>query len=302
MRFMAEAAITTQELFDPDFLESLTRLHIVARRVARGGRHAEQRSKDLGSGIEFRDFRPYSSGDDLRGVDWNIYRRLGRVFLRLFEEFEDLPLYLLTDVSASMFLEEPPRARQALRCALALASIALHQHDSVGLFPFSDDLQITLKPRAGKGRLFRFAEAMSALTPGGATDFQTALRRLGALRLREGLVVIVSDFFDPGGIDGVIDALRHLRHRLLLVQLWRSSDRDPDVKGDLQLIDCETEHAQDVSATAPVVAAYKKAYDRFTESLLGFTRKRKAGLLRLDVEQEVVPQLASLFETGRYDA
>ena len=107
---MAAAPIPLAELFDPDFLASVQRLRISARRVARGGRYAEQRSRDLGHGIEFRDYRPYAPGDDLRAVDWNIYRRLGRVFLRLFEELEDLPLYLLPDVSASLFLEQPPRA------------------------------------------------------------------------------------------------------------------------------------------------------------------------------------------------
>ena len=89
---MAGGAIDTSELFDPEFLESLGHLRLVARQVPRGGRFAEQRSRDLGSGIEFKDYRPYAPGDDLRGVDWNVYRRLGRVFLRLFEELEDLPL------------------------------------------------------------------------------------------------------------------------------------------------------------------------------------------------------------------
>ena len=130
----------TDELFDPDFLESVQRLRIVARRVPRGGRHAEQRSRDLGHGIEFRDFRAYTPGDDLRAVDWNVYGRLRKVFLRLYEELEDLPVYLLVDVSASMFHETPPRARAGLRTALALAAITLGQHDSVGVFPFSDDL------------------------------------------------------------------------------------------------------------------------------------------------------------------
>ena len=102
-------------LFDAAFLDSLQGLRIIARRVPRGGRHADQRSLDLGSGIEFRDFRPYSPGDDFRAIDWNIYRRLGRVFLRLFEELEDLPLYLMPDVSDSMFQEDPPRAPLPVR-------------------------------------------------------------------------------------------------------------------------------------------------------------------------------------------
>ena len=116
---MPSRSLSPSEIFDPAFLESLKALRFVARRVAAGGRFAEQRSKDLGSGIEFRDYRPYTAGDDFRSIDWNIYRRLGRVFLRLFEELEDLPLYLLPDVSDSMWLEEPPRARAGLRAAYA---------------------------------------------------------------------------------------------------------------------------------------------------------------------------------------
>ena len=98
---------TSDELFDSKFLDSLKNLRLIARRVPAGGRFAEQRSSDLGHGLEFRDFRPYAPGDDLRAVDWNIYRRLGRVFIRLFEELEDLPLYLMPDISGSAFLEDP---------------------------------------------------------------------------------------------------------------------------------------------------------------------------------------------------
>lgn len=286
------------ELFDPEFLESLSRLRMLARRVARGGRHAEQRSLDLGTGIEFRDFRPYSPGDDFRAIDWNIYRRLGRVFLRLFEELEDLPVYLLPDVSRSMYLEQPPRARAGLRCGLALASIALNHHDTVGLFPFSDDLAIALRPQGGKGRLMRFAEAMAAQEPGGVTSLESSLRRFSALKLRSGLAVIISDFFDPDGVESVIAALKTLRHKLLLVQLVRDVDRDPKVTGDLRLLDCETGTTEDVSATAAVLNHYREAYDRFQERLSEFVRQRNAGLLRLDVDAEVVPQLATLFETG----
>ena len=294
-------AISATELFDPEFLAALQHLHIHARRVARGGRHADQRSMDLGSGIEFRDFRPYVPGDDFRSIDWTIYQRLGRVFLRLFEELEDLPLYLLPDVSRSMYLEEPPRARAGLRCALALASIALNQHDSVGLFPFSNDLDVVLRPRAGKSRLMRYAEAMSNLEVGGETDLARSLRTLNALRLRQGLVVLVSDFFDPQGAAHVVSALARLRHRLLLVQLVRPADRDPGLAGDLQLRDCESGAVEDVSATTAVLERYRQAYDRFQQQIVDFAKSRNVGLLQLDVEQDILAQLATLFQTGSYE-
>jgi uncharacterized protein (DUF58 family) len=288
------------ELFDSQFLESLQHLKLVARRVPAGGRFAEQRSADLGHGIEFRDFRPYAPGDDLRGVDWNIYRRLGRVFLRLFEEFEDLPLYLMPDVSRSAFLESPPRALAGLRCALALAAVSLGQHDQVGVFPFSDDLNVLVRPQSGKRRVLSFAQRLAEVEPGGRTDLVRSLRRLGGMRLRHGLLVIVSDFFDPAGIDAVLEALGHVRHRLLLVQLVRDSDRDPRIQGEVRLRDCETGEVEDVSVTGQVLESYRAAFTRFETAIADFARRRNAGLLRLDVESEVVPQLASLFESGHY--
>lgn len=294
--------VPRDELFDTAFFEAVARLRIVARRVAGGGRFAEQRSKDMGSGIEFRDFRAYSPGDDMRAIDWNIYRRLGRVVLRLFEELEDLPLYLMPDVSASMFVESgdgaSPRAVAGLRAALALAAISLRQHDTVGVMPFAEDLRIAVRPQAGAGRTLTLAGHLAAIEPGGPTDLVRSIRRLKATRLREGLVAIVSDFFDPRGIETVLHELGGLRHRLLLVQLARASDRDPDIRGDLRLLDCESGQAENVSVTPAVLASYRAAYDRFQEQLTEFARRRNAGFVRIDVDAPVVPQLAQLFESG----
>ena len=295
-------AIPFDELFDADFLESVHHLRFVARRVDRRGRFAEQRSRDLGDGIEFRDFRPYAAGDDFRAIDWNIYQRLGKVFLRLFEQLEDLPLYLLPDVSTSAFAESPPRARAGLRASLALAAISLNQHDSVGLLPFADDLRVVQRPQAGKGTLVRFARRLAALEPGGGTDLVASLRRLDALRLRRGVVAIVSDFFDPAGIEALTTALRRVRHRLVLIQLVRKTDREPDITGDLRLRDCETGVAENVSITRDVLDSYRAAYDRFDHGLTEFARRHGAGLVRLDCDEDVVPQLAELFSAGSLDA
>lgn len=293
--------IESSELFDAEFLTALRRLHIHAKRVARGGRHADQRSRDLGDGIEFRDFRPYVPGDDFRAIDWTIYRRLGKVFLRLFEEMEDLPVYLMPDISQSMYLENPPRAKAGLRCALALASITLNQHDTVGLFPWGSDLTVELRPQSGAGRIMRFAEVLAGLEPRGETDIQRAVRTFNAFRMREGLAVFVSDFFDPNGIEGVLKALRQVRHRILLVQLVRKSDRDPGLLGDLQLRDCESGAVEDVSATPAVIEKYQAAYDTFQNQLTDFANKRGIGLLQLDIEGDVLSQLAQLFESGRFE-
>ena len=104
----------------------------------------------------------------------------------------------------SLFLETPPRALAGLRTTLALASISLTHHDAVGLFPFSDDLQMLAKPQTGRGKVHVFAELLAGLEAGGVTQFEPAVRRFNSFGLRRGLVAVVSDFFDPNGIDSVV--------------------------------------------------------------------------------------------------
>lgn len=303
---MPQPVSSRDELFDTAFLEAAQRLRLVARRVAPRGRFADQKSRDRGSGLEFQDYRPYSHGDDMRAIDWTVYQRLGRVFVRLFEEHEDLPLYLLPDVSKSAWLESPPRAVAGLRACLSLAAISLGQHDSVGVFPFADDLTVLQRPTSGKGRLMELASRMATLTeaPGGTTDLAKSLKRFRGLGLREGLVVIASDFFDPRGLEGITAAVRGLRHKLLFVQLMRPVDRDPAANvgvGDVRFVDCESGDAHDVSLTPDVIARYQTSYDAFGTGLADLARSRGAGMLALDADEDVVPQIASLFENGRRD-
>ncbi|MCB9890568.1 MAG: DUF58 domain-containing protein [Planctomycetes bacterium] len=297
---MTTTSVTIPDLFDPEFLASVERLKLIARRVAPSGSPAEKRSKQQGSGMEFRDYRPYSPGDDIKAIDWNVYRRLGKVFLRLFEEQRDLPVYVVPDVSRSMFHGDVPRIDACLRAAFAFAAIALREADSVGVFPFSDTLDVALRPGSGSGRLLRVATSLTKVEPGGPTDFVAAMRRFSAMRLRPGLVVVVSDFFDRNGLEGVLDAFRSVQHRLCFVQLVRKTDAQPNLEGELLLQDCESGHESEVSITPAVLDAYRELYRKFEDGMTSFARKRHAGLVRIDVEDNVVDQLAQLFESGAY--
>ncbi len=300
--------IARTDLCDAAFLAALDRLRIVAKRVAPRGRFAEQRSADKGAGIEFKDYRPYVAGDDLRAIDWNVYRRLGRVFVRLFEELEDLPLYLLPDVSRSAFFEtatEKPRVIAGLRAALGFAAVSLGQHDRVGVFPFADDLRVLVRPSGGKGRILSLAERVASLVESGPnrpTDIERSLATFQSLRLREGLVVLLSDFFDPRGLDVVTRAISRLRHRVLLVRLVRTSDAEPTLRGDLRLVDCESRLAADVSITDALLQRYRAAHQRFRDGLATFAVAHGFGLVELDVDRDVLPQLERLFAHGAFVA
>ncbi len=285
-------------LFPPEFARAVHRLRLIARQVPAGGRHADQSSRSLGAGMEFRDFRSYAPGDDLRRVDWNIYRRSGRVFLRLFEESQDLPVYLLPDVSDSMFFETPPRADAARQMAAALAAVALNQLDRAGIYPFGARLVQPLPAVGGKKSLWRMLTYLERLAPAGATDMARSLRQFGSLRIRGGLAVIISDFFDPGGIEAVVEAMRSLRHRLLLVQVVRSSDATPPLGGELRLTDCESGNGVDVTVGARGLERYRRAYQAFNDRLMDFAARRKAAHLKLDSDEPVLPQLGRLFVNG----
>lgn len=294
--------LTFEQLFDPEFLDSLETFNLRIKRFLRQGRLGEQVTHDRGIGLEFKDFKQYVAGDDLRAVDWNIYRRLGRLFVHVFEEYQDLPLYLLVDRSRSMFLEETPRVHAALRSALALSSIALSQHDVVALLSFSDELEMHSRPIVGKKQLTLLGRRLVSLDEQEGTQLSQAIRQLAFRKLRPGLLVVLSDFFDPSGLDAVTDALKTCRHKLLLVQMVKNIDSDPtqneDLVGDIRLVDCETSDAVDVSVEPAVLNRYRRIYDEFNQRLTGFAAEQGIGLVRLNADDDVLDQLAGLFESG----
>jgi uncharacterized protein (DUF58 family) len=298
---MSRAAIPFERLFDPEFLAALSHLKIAANRVAGGGHFGNRLSRDLGIGPEFRDYRAYTPGDDLRAIDWNIYRRLGRLFLRLYEEQQDLPLYLMPDISPSMFFEPAPRALTALRCALAFAVVSLNHHDSVTLLPFDDQVKVRVKSMSGKASTMAFAQHLARLSAASAarTDLAGAFRRVATMNLRRGLLVVISDFFDPNGLDMVAEALRAVRHRLLFVQVVRKNDAEPELAGELRLRDCETGGVTEVTITPHVLQKYRDAYGSFVRRLTEMVRHLHGGLLQIDADIDLLQQLNALFGSGQ---
>ena len=288
------------ELFDPDFLAALQPFSLRARRVSAAGRPAEQLSRDRGVGLEFADYKAYVPGDELRTVDWNIYRRLGRLFIRVFEERRDLPVYVLVDRSRSMYIETPPRIHAGLKMALALSAIALAQHDSVRLLSFSDDVDLNIGAASGTRGLIGLAHRLAALAEQGGTDLVGALRHLAGRRLRRGLLVVVSDFFDPSGVDAVVAELALCRHRLLLAQLTKDADANPaahgELRGDVRLRDCETGATVDVTITPALLARYHSARTAFDDKLTDFAAEHGAGVARLDADGDMLAQITTLFQ------
>lgn len=288
------------DLFDPAFLAALDRFSLRVAEAQKGGRLADQRTPARGQGADFADFRAYAAGDDLRTIDWNLYRRLGKLFVRVFEERQDLPVYLLIDVSRSMYIETPPRIRAARRIAFGLSALALRQQDAVTLLPFSDGEAVPAqRPVSGKANIARIAHALATLRPGGRTGLTAAIGRLAATRMRRGLLVIVSDFFDDDGIGETISAMRGLRHRLLLVQLKKAHDADPLLGGDVMLDDGEVDGGVPLTITPELTDAYRRAWRSFNRHLTDFAESNAVGLMSIDADGDVLEQMTDFFAGGR---
>lgn len=295
---------TAAELFDPAFVRALEGLRILARSVPAGGRHAEQRSRARGQGQEFTDVRPYVPGDDFRTVDWHVFQRLDKVFVRLFLQDEDLPVYFLLDMSASMARGPSvgagmPRSIVARRAVAALAYVALNHMDRISVYPFAATPLRPLPGCSGKNAFQRLLAYLSGLPAEGTTSLVEALQQFGARRLRRGLCVLVSDGFDPRGADAVLAAAGRIQHRLLWLRPVHQGEQRPVwLRGELRAVDCETGDSIEVGVDDAMLDRYAAAYAAFTEQLTAAALARGGGYLELRSDQDLVPQLATLFRHG----
>src|ERR671933_2562109 len=160
----------TQPLLDPEFLARLEQLELVSRKVLLGRMKGERRSKRKGQSVEFADYRNYVVGDDLRFLDWNLYARLDRLFIRLFMEEEDLHFYLLVDNSLSMDFGTPTKLHYARQVAAALGFVGLVNLDRVVLEVFNDRLTQSLPPLRGRRSLWRLLDFLGEVEGAGARD------------------------------------------------------------------------------------------------------------------------------------
>jgi uncharacterized protein (DUF58 family) len=246
-----------EAMLSPEFLRKLEQLSLVLTRTFAGRMHGERRSMHRGQSVEFADFRNYSHGDDLRYVDWNVYARLEKLFLKLYVEEEDLHVHLLLDSSRSMGFGAPDKFLIARRICAALGYIALNNLDRVSLTAVTDRLGPRLGSIRGKGNVFTLFTWLQGLQADGATDFAKVLKDYALLARRPGMVIIISDFLAPG----IEDGLRTLVGRKFaptLLQVLAPEEITPPYGGDLRLVDAETGESREITVTAGLLHRYRQ--------------------------------------------
>ena len=262
--------------FDERFLRKLESLSIIVKRTFSGLARADRRTRRVGAGIEFADHRAYAAGDDLRYLDWNLYGRVGRLLVRLFEEDEDLSIAVLCDTSASMGMGQPRKLDLALQVGAALAYVGLANLDRVALYPIGAALGTGLPPARGKAHILPMLRFLEGVTPGGQTDLAAAVRAFlrQHRRSRRGLVILISDFYDPAGYRQALDLLRHDRFEVIVVQVSAPDEIKPTLRGDVTVRDVETGDERELTIAPAVLEAYQRRRTALLRDLSGFCRER----------------------------
>lgn len=256
-----------RRVLDAEFLRKLERLALVARRVRAGHAKGERKSTRKGSSVEFADYRDYVQGDDLRHVDWNLFGRLDALYLKLFQEQEDLTLHLLVDVSASMAFGAPSKIDFACKTAAALGYIALVKYDRVSIEAFSGDGAQRFLPCRGKASAKRLFDFLEHVACGGSTALEQSCRHYAQRCRQKGILVLISDFMDPAGFDGCLRRLALPGYDACIIHVLARSEVDPPITGDLRLIDSETGAFTEITASRALLERYTANLRAFRDEL-----------------------------------
>jgi uncharacterized protein (DUF58 family) len=266
-------------LLTPELLRRLEQFQLLAARRAKSSAKGERRSRARGQSVEFADYRNYVAGDDFRYLDWNLYARLERLFLKLYEEERELPVSIFLDASESMGFGSPRKFDFARQVAAAVGYVALCGFDRVSVHVFPESpaeaaVRGALKAIRGRRSALGFFQNLNQVTAQGAAELNEALRR-AALQVRQaGVAVVLSDFLDPSGYDAGLSALVGRGFQVSAVQVLAPEELNPPAYGDLRLVDSETGHKQEVTFGRYRLAAYQKTVQNFCQRLREFCRAR----------------------------
>jgi uncharacterized protein (DUF58 family) len=279
-----------EPFFTEDFLLRLERLVMAARRATPGQTQGERRSPRRGQSVEFSDFRPYVAGDDFRRIDWNAYARLERFFIKLFVEEEDLSVHFLIDCSRSMRWGQPDKLDYAIHAAGALGYITLCSLDRVTVTGLSEAEKTTngyyFPAQRGKRQalsLFNFLQKLTT-TPvpiQGRLDPVRQLRAYAGNSGHPGLLVLFSDLMDDGWVDG-LSALAGRGFEISVVHVLSPDEVNPDLEGDLKLLDLEEDAAVEVTADYDLLSRYRQNLADWQKDLHNFCSRRNMNYVPLE--------------------
>ncbi len=264
---------TGSALLSAETMAKLERMELVSRKIFRGRMKGERRSKRKGQSVEFADFRNYVSGDDLRFIDWNLFARLDRLYLKIFLEEEDLHFYTIIDDSMSMEFGEPTKFFVAKQIAASLAYIGLCRGDRVSVSSFETSATpVVIRGKSSAHRLLGHLDSLACVTS--ATTMAESIKRFCVKNTGKGIVVLVTDLMNKSGYESALRMLVAREMDIFLIHLLSPEELAPGAQGDLKLVDCEDGDQREVSISAGLLHRYQQTLTAFIEQARSFCNKR----------------------------
>jgi uncharacterized protein (DUF58 family) len=242
--------MTLQRFLDPAVLAGISGLDLIAKTVVDGFVAGLHRSPDFGFSQEFAEYRAYSPGDDLRHVDWNLFARTERCYLKRYRGETNSQLTILLDASNSMNYSSHSVSKMnyARYAAASLFYLAIHnQRDPAGLIVFDDEVRNYIRPSTRQGQLHRLLAGLEQAEPRARTDFMKPLAHFQEFLRRRGVVLVISDFYEsPEKIVKTIEPLRFHGSEVILFHVLDPQEIRPELRGPSILVDMETEQRLEV--------------------------------------------------------
>ncbi len=266
-------------LITPELLRRLEQFQLLAARRAKSAAKGERRSRARGQSVEFADYRNYVAGDDFRYLDWNLFGRLDKLFLKLYEEERELPVTIFLDASESMTFGTPPKFDFARQVAAAIGYVALCGFDRVSVQVFPDAtgesaVRGALRSVRGRKSSLQFFHNLAQVHAQGQAALNESLR-LGALSARQaGVGIVLSDFLDPAGYESGLTTLIGRGFQVSAVQILAPEEVNPSTYGDLKLVDSETGAVQEVTFGKFRLNSYRQTVQNYIQRLREYCQSR----------------------------
>lgn len=261
-------------ILSPALLAKLERFELVSRKIFRGRMKGERRSPRQGQSVEFADFRNYVPGDDLRFIDWNLYARLDKLFLKLFLEEEDLHFYGLIDTSSSMNFGKPSKLDYAKELAAALGYIGLCRSDRVRIESLASTPRNPGPILRGRASLWRMMDYLQGIPSDANVPLKDGIKNFCLRNSGQGILVLITDLMDKGGFEQALRPLVGQRLDVYVIHVLSQEEIDPDIKGDIKLVDCEDGEAREITVSKPLLDKYKRTLAGFIEGARDFCSRR----------------------------
>ncbi len=294
------APLERDELFDPGFLDRLRTLALRLRKRKQLMRRGTQSSPATGFTREFKDYRHYTPREDYRAIDWRLYARLDKLFVRLYEETQELNLHILVDVSSSMAEPYADKRRQALRFAVALAYLGLASQQRVSFYTMSDTVKMELPPLRGQGNIEKIIQTASRLKFSGLTNLQRSFEEFRPTRQRYGVIFVISDFFgrDVNAANEAISRAAAWPGECHFLQVIHPKERQPDLEGEVELAEVETGERRRFWLTRRDVQRYVDTFDAFVESLSNECASRGIDFMQCQSDEPFEQKFLDLLNRG----